>query len=167
MLRWYVVHTKPRGEETALFHLRRQDFEAYLPCHLKKRVHARRTDWVPSPLFPNYMFVAMDKDHARWRSIRGTIGVKGLVCNGDQPLPVPEGIVEAIRAQENGNGYVDFHRDEVFNKGERVEIAKGPFAETCGIFECVDSKDRVIVLLSLLGREVRTRVRTDWVQAAA
>ena len=167
MIRWYVVHTKPRGEEIALFHLRRQNFDAYLPRHLKKRSHARRTDWVPSPLFPNYMFVAMDADQSRWRSIRGTIGVNGLVCNGERPSPVPEGIVEAIRARENENGFVGFNRDDVFKKGERVEIAGGPFAETCGIFECTDSKDRVIVLLSLLGREVRTRVRTDWVQAAA
>ena len=167
MIRWYVVHTKPRGEETALFHLRRQDFDAYLPRHLKKRTHARRTDWVPCPLFPNYMFVAIDTDKARWRSIRGTIGVNGLVCGGDHPSPVPEGIVEAIRAQENENGFVEFHRDDAFEKGERVEIADGPFAEARGIFECTDSKDRVIVLLSLLGREVRTRVRLDWVQAAA
>ena len=167
MIRWYVVHTKPRGEETALFHLRRQDFDAYLPRHLKKRTHARRTDWVPCPLFPNYMFVAIDTDKARWRSIRGTIGVNGLVCSGDHPSPVPEGIVEAIRAQENENGFVDLRRDEVFKKGERVEIANGPFAEARGIFECDDSKDRVIVLLSLLGREVRTRVKLDWVKVAA
>lgn len=167
MIRWYVVHTKPRGEETALFHLRRQAFEAYLPRHLKKRSHARRIDWVPCPLFPNYLFVAMDTDQTRWRSIRGTIGVNGLVSHGDHPAPVPEGIVEAIRAQENENGFVDFHRDGAFKEGERVEIADGPFAEASGIFECVDSKDRVIVLLSLLGREVRTRVPLDWVQAAA
>lgn len=167
MIRWYVVHTKPRGEESAFFHLRRQDFDAYLPRHMKKRSHARRTDWVPSPLFPNYLFVAMDADQARWRSIRGTIGVNGLVCHGDRPTPVPEGIVEAIREQENEDGFVAPRLDGTFKVGERIEIAKGPFAEANGIFACADSKDRVIVLLSLLGREVRTRVRLDWVQAAA
>ena len=167
MICWYVVHTKPRGEETALFHLRRQNFDAYLPLHLKKRSHARRIDWVPRPLFPNYMFVAMDTDQTRWRSIRGTIGVNGLVCNGERPSAVPDGIVEAIRVRENENGFVELNRDDLFKKGERVEIAGGPFAETSGIFECADSKDRVVVLLSLLGREVRTRVKLDWVQAVA
>lgn len=29
--------------------------------------------------------------HAPWRSVNGTFGVSHLVCQGDQPAPVPDG----------------------------------------------------------------------------
>ena len=44
---------------------------------------------VASPLFPRYMFVAIDVAVQRWRSIQSTIGVARLVCNGDHPAEVP------------------------------------------------------------------------------
>ena len=57
---WYVVHTHPRGESLAFVNLQRQGLEAFLPQYLKRRRHARRTQWVPAPLFPRYLFVKMD-----------------------------------------------------------------------------------------------------------
>ena len=84
---WYVVHTRPRGEETARRHLMRQGFDAFLPQYLKRRRHARRTDWVPRPLFPRYIFIEMDLHCTRWRAIRSTVGITDLVCHGDRPAP--------------------------------------------------------------------------------
>ena len=167
MKRWYVVHTKPRAEETALAHLRRQAFETFLPRFLKRRRHARRVDVAPSPLFPGYLFVALDPERSRWRSIRGTVGVNGLICHGDEPAPVPEGVVEAIVARRDDDGFVPVGGPEAMRRGQSVEIADGPLAEARAIFESFDSKERVIVLLSLLGRQVRARVPADWVQATA
>jgi len=167
MRRWYVVNTKPRAEGTALFHLLRQGFEAYLPRLIMRRRHARRVDTVPVPLFPGYLFVAFDFERTRWRSVGGTFGVNRLICHGDLPAPMPEGIVEEIRGREDDEGFVLLAVDRPFEKGAHIEIAEGPLAEAHGIFECMDSRERVVVLLNLLGREVRTRVPLGWVQAAA
>ncbi len=167
MSRWYVVRTKPRAEETVLVHLRRQNFEAFLPRFLKTRRHARRVDRVASPLFPGYMFVFFDLEQARWRSIFGTVGSQGLVCNGERPAPVPEGVVEEIIARQDEFGFVRLDTARGMTRGQKIEILDGPLAEARGIFECMDSKERVIVLLNLLGRQVRTRVPTGWIQATA
>lgn len=167
MKRWYVVQTKPRAEETALTHLRRQAFETFLPRFLKKRRHARRVEITPSPLFPGYLFVALDSERSLWRSIRGTIGVSGLICHGDTPAAVPEGVVEEIVARQDDDGFIQLRAPEALKKGQSVEIAQGPLAETRGIFESFDSRERVVVLLSLLGRQVRTRIPADWIQATA
>lgn len=167
MKRWYVVQTRPRDEATALFHLNRQGFEGYLPRFLKRRRHARKVDLTPSPLFPGYLFVAIDLAAARWRSIHGTIGVSRLVCQGENPAPLPEGIVEQIQEREDDSGWVVLRPIDSLNKGQKVEISEGPFAELMGIFEALDSKERVIVLLNLLGREVRARVPSGWIQAVA
>ena len=57
---WYVAQTHPRAEMKASQHLGRQGFEVYLPRYLKKRRHARRTDTIAAPLYPGYLFVAID-----------------------------------------------------------------------------------------------------------
>ncbi len=165
MRRWYVVQTRPRDESTALFHLTRQGFEGYLPRFLKRRRHARKVDISPVPLFPGYLFVALDLAAARWRSIHGTVGVSRLVCHGDNPAPVPEGVVEDIQGRQDPAGWVVLHSQTGLRQGQVVEISNGPLAELRGVFEGLDSKERVVVLLSLLGREVRARVPLGWVQA--
>ena len=48
----------------------------------------------------------MDVAATRWRAIRSTIGVRHLVCQGDAPTPVPQGVVEDIQAHENQDGLV-------------------------------------------------------------
>jgi len=147
--------------------LTRQGFESYLPRFLKRRRHARKVDVAPVPLFPGYLFVALDLEAARWRSIHGTVGVSRLVCHGDDPAPIPEGIIEEIRGREDTAGWVVLRPQTALRSGQSVEISNGPLAELRGVFEGLDSKERVIVLLNLLGREVRARVPLGWVQAAA
>ena len=73
--RWYVVHTQVLGEDRADLNLRRQGFETYLPRYLRTRRHARRVETVARPLFPRYLFVAMDVARDRWRAVQSTFGV--------------------------------------------------------------------------------------------
>src|SRR5665811_652744 len=98
---WYVVQTHPHAEAKASWHLGRQGFETYLPRYLKKRRHARRIDSVAAPLFPRYLFVAVDMTTQRWLSIRSTIGITRLVTNGDVPAVVPEAIIEGLKRRED------------------------------------------------------------------
>ena len=57
---WYAVHTHAGAETKAVWHLENQGFSVYLPRYLRRRRHARKVDWVPTPLFPRYLFVFMD-----------------------------------------------------------------------------------------------------------
>ena len=66
-------------------------FETYLPRYEKRRRHARRVETVAAPLFPRYLFVAIDLASQRWRSIHSTIGVSRLVCNGEDPAVLADG----------------------------------------------------------------------------
>lgn len=167
MNNWYVAQTHALSEQKALFNLRRQGYNVYLPKYLKKRSHAGLTDWVSRPLFPCYLFIELDVDTVLWHSIRSTIGVSKFICSGDRPSPVPDGIVEAIIGREDENGHVGLSRNELFKKGQAVEISDGPMVDTSVIFECVDDRDRVIVLMDLLGRQVRVSVPLEAVKASA
>lgn len=167
MKRWFVVQTHPKAENKALFNLKRQGYRAYLPTYLKKRSHARWVDWVARPLFPCYLFVEMEPGVTPWRAIRSTIGVSHFISAGDTPIATPEGVVEAIIAREDDKGHVALSNKDAFKKGQAVEIASGPMTEASAIFECIDDKDRVTVLMDLMGRQVRVRVLLEAVQATA
>ena len=163
---WYVVQTQPNAERKALVHLARQGFETYLPCYRKTRRHARRTEIVAAPLFPRYMFVSVDVTLQRWRSLRSTIGVSSLVCNGETPAPVPSGIVEALRLREGEDGLIDIRSGPVFSRGDKVRVRDGAFTDCFGLFEGVKDCERVAILLDLLGRKVRVILDVDSVTAA-
>ena len=165
MKRWYVVRTHAQGEQKALFHLRRQGFTAYLPRYLRRRRHARCTDWAPAPLSPRYLFVELDTEINQWRPIRSTVGVSQLVCNGERPAPVPVDVVEGMIEREDDDGMVMMNVLSPFKKGARVQILAGALCDQVGIFDCSDDKERVVVLLNLLGREVKVRLPMEAVTA--
>jgi len=164
--RWYVVQTNPHAEIKAGSHLLRQGFSIYLPRYLKRRRHARRIETVAAPLFPRYLFVAVDLAAQRWRSIHSTIGVARLVCNGDEPTPIPDAVVDELRSREDAAGFVRLDQRLRFNPGDKVRVIDGVFASCLGLYEGMRDADRVAVLLDLLGRKVRV-VLDDLSVAAA
>ena len=155
---WYVVHTQPNKEVHADLHLRRQGFTTYLPRHLRSRRHARKTETVVRPLFPRYLFVALDVARDRWRSIHSTVGVSHLVVAGEAPLSVPDGVLDEIRARETTDGYVTLGLPAGIGPGSRVRLIDGIFADAKGVLERIADDRRVAVLLELLGREARVFV---------
>lgn len=163
---WYVVQTQTNAEAKATQHLLRQDFGVYLPRFLKRRRHAGRTDTVARALFPGYLFVAIDLETRRWRSVNGTIGVRRLVCNGDAPAVVDPSIVEALRRREDERGFIELASQPLFAPGDRVRVTDGVFSSNLGIYVGMSGSQRVAILLDLLGRKVRVDLDSDFVTAA-
>jgi transcriptional antiterminator RfaH len=164
--RWYVVQTQVNGEAKAAQNLLRQDYEIYLPRYLKRRRHARKTDFVAKPLFPRYMFVAIDMAAQRWRAIQSTLGVSHLVCNGEEPAAVPSGGVAALKAREDERGFVKMEAKPAFAPGDKVRVLGGAFMDNAGLFDGMSDHDRVAILLDMLGRKVRVYLDVDLVAAA-
>jgi transcriptional antiterminator RfaH len=164
--RWYVVQTQANAENKAVAHLGRQGFATYLPRYLRRRQHARRVDLVAAPLFPRYLFVEIDMTAQRWRSIYSTVGVSRLVSNGDCPAPVPEQVVSLLKSRENVSGFVQLDHRPKFRVGDKVRILEGAFFDCLGIYDGMPDRDRVAVLLDLLGRKVRVQVDAEGVAAA-
>ena len=164
--RWYVVQTQVNGEAKAAENLRRQGYETYLPRYLKRRRHARRVDLIAKPLFPRYMFVAVDLATQRWRSVQSTSGVSRLVTNGDDPAALPESVVSALKAREDTKGFVKLDAAPAFVPGDKVRVLAGAFMDNAGFFSGMADHDRVSILLEMLGRQVRVVIDADLVAAA-
>jgi transcriptional antiterminator RfaH len=159
--RFYVVRTLAQRERHAVQQLANQNYRTFLPLLLKNRRHARKVETISAPLFPRYLFVILDRNHDRWRSINGTLGVERLLMCGGEPHPVPPGLVEnLIRAADEDS---IIHFDYALRPGQTVKVAAGPFADLIGRLERLDDRGRVSVLLELLGGSVRVELPQDLV----
>lgn len=156
-MRWYVVCCQTRQEARADLNLRRQGFDSWLPRLRRTRRHARRIDNVLVPLFPGYLFVRLDLELQPWRSINGTFGVRRLLCENERPAPVVTGFIETLQETMDEDGLVATPTD-AFKCGDRVRLVAGPFADMVGTLARMTEKDRVAVLLNVLGREVQALV---------
>jgi transcriptional antiterminator RfaH len=161
---WFVVRTRPNSERRAMANLNRQGFEVYFPVYSKRRSHAGKIDMVAAPLFPRYLFIAIDLDGQRWRSIHSTFGVAQLVCHGDRPAPLAEEIIAELRSREDERGLIRL--GSAFRPGERVRVVGGAFADHFGMFDSMGDGERVAVLLDLLGRKVRAVMNINVIEAA-
>lgn len=164
--RWYVAQTQANGEAKAAYNLARQGYDVYLPRYQKRRRHARKVDFVAKPLFPRYIFVAIDRASQRWRSIESTVGVSRLVTNGDEPAMVSEAIVHSLKARENEKGFIRLDCKSAFARGDKVRVLSGVFMDDAGIFNGSADHNRVSILLEMLGREVRVFLDADMLVAA-
>ena len=164
-VKWYVVQTQVNAEFKAAENLQRQGFGVYLPRFLKRRRHARKTEFAAKPLFPRYLFVAIDITTQRWRAIQSTFGVASLVTNGDEPAVLPDGIISALRARED-KGFIKMRREPVFARGDRVRVLTGAFTDSPALFDGEADHDRVAILLDMLGRKVRVLLDAAVVAAA-
>jgi transcriptional antiterminator RfaH len=162
---WYVVQTHVNSESKATAHLLRQGYDVYLPRYLKRRRHARRVENVPAPLFPRYLFVGFDAA-ARWRSIQSTQGVSHLVCNGNEPAVLPASVIAELRRREDDNGFTRLDLRPLYAPGDKVRVVDGVFGDSFGSFEGMADRDRVAILLDLLGRKVRVVLDRESVAAA-
>jgi transcription antitermination factor NusG len=152
---WYAVQTLSRAEKQAERHLVFQGFTVFAPHIWRKVRHARQLKISAAPLFPGYIFVALDLSRDRWSRINGTIGVLGLVRAGSLPLPLPVGLIEALASAQHSIDQAGC--GNTFKINQPVRLGAGPFADLIGRIQCLEAQGRVQVLLEIMGRAVPVR----------
>jgi transcriptional antiterminator RfaH len=163
--RWFVVRTKVRQEHVARDNLERQGFDLYLPTIRAARRRAGRWCAVVEPLFPGYLFVHADAQRRSLAPIASTRGALGLVRFGGELSTVPDTVIDGITTlQPDREAPVE--PAHLFNRGDKVSLVDGPFTGLEAIFEARSGKERVVVLLDLLGRPNRVAVGIDQVVPA-
>lgn len=114
-------------------------------------------------LFPGYFFIKFDRRDDRWQDVFRLVGVYGIVCEGDTPVPITDALIESLRSKEvNGAvpGKVDA-KTFAYELGETVRLTNGPFIGFDAVItqmptkpiEELDEDARVSLLVSLFGRK--------------
>ncbi len=160
--RWYIVHAfsnfenkvaqslREQAEQRGLAHL----FEEVLvPSEEVAEIRKGRRIMVDRKLYPGYVLVNVDLTDEAYHLIKNTPKVTGFL-GADKSKPVPISAAEAerikgqvIEAGENKKPMI------LFEIGEQVREADGPFASFNGVVEDVDdTKQRLKVAVSIFGR---------------
>lgn len=162
---WFAVNTNPSAEARACLNLERQGWRTFCPKVSRTIRSGRRVKTEPRPLFPGYVFVALDLRKDAWRSVNGTFGVRTIVECGGRPSAVPEPLLNALMDMIGAGDCIDF--TSLCAVGDQVRFLAGPFAHLIGSLEHLDGNGRVRVLVSLFGRETEVHARaSDLIPAA-
>lgn len=159
--RWIVAKTKPSRDFWAAENVARQGYAFYLPkIYVRNRRYARA-----EPLFPSHLFVLVD---GPWRFLLSTFGVSGVMLSGDNPAVVPAKELDRVRALEGPDGFIELPgHGEKFKNGEQVRVVAGPLEGRVGIYQGQSSRERVMVLLDLLGRKTTVLIDERAIETAA
>jgi transcriptional antiterminator RfaH len=155
--RWAVAITQPQQEAKVVIHAERSGFECYLPLY--RTVHKRLT-----PLFPRYVFVDA---RGFWRQLLSTIGINGVIMDGNKPATLSDEIIDAIRLRCDRNGvFIPPPKPRKFGYGQRVRVDCGPMLGLTGIVRRMRGRDRVEILISMLGRRAAVHIYEGDLRAA-
>jgi len=158
--RWYVVRTKPKNENRALFHLTRAGIETLNPLMETYTSRKGAPKKALEPLFPGYFFARFDVP-CQYSTVRWARGVRAVLGNQGGPTPVSEETIDEIRKRIDPRGVAKRPYD--LKPEDCVKIKAGPLKDLMGIFErWLPKEGRIRILLCLLGYE--TNVELDYSQ---
>lgn len=157
---WAVARLEHHREQLALHCLALAGYTTYFPRLRERRVSHGRKIEVRPPLFPGYCFVSIA---LQWHPARWTIGVQGLIMDGTGPARVADNIIAEIRSREVA-GLVELPKRGLV-PGDRVQVIRGPLCGLDGLYAGQRARERVLVLLAVLGGQRRVILPKDDVQA--
>jgi transcription antitermination factor NusG len=142
---WAAAQLQVNREQLALHFLKLEGFETYTP---RIRISRRGARDITQFLFPSYSFVRIE---LQWHAARWAPGVIRLVMSGGtSPAKVPARVIDDLKARER-NGLVELPKPERFRPGTRVRIVHGLLLGQVGLVAGLKPRERVEVLLQLLG----------------
>ncbi|WP_196908697.1 transcription/translation regulatory transformer protein RfaH [Candidatus Symbiopectobacterium sp. 'North America'] len=156
---WFVVKSKHNQEKRAESQLISQGVKCYLPVipissmRDGKKQHLIRDDI----LFPGYLFAFFDPEIIHTTEVKNTRGISGLVNFGGTPAIISESDMCDIRARIDERAAA-LTAKSIPARGECIEITSGAFEALEAVYEEPDGLRRSMVLINVLGKQVRRSV---------
>ena len=161
--RWFLAQFKPNSHYIAESNLSRQGFETFLP--LQEETRRKRGTFTTQmlPLFPGYIFVALDILQGHWRTVNSTYGISQLVSLGRKPKPVPDDLIDQLMLRCDREGKLIPPKD--FEPGDQVLLNKGPFTNFVATIDSIAPDQRIWVLIDIIGRQTRVGIDANHLRA--
>lgn len=165
--RWYVVHTYSGYENKVKTDLEKtvknrelEDFFFDIIVPMEEQIEIKDNEKKRNlkKVFPGYVLIKMIVTEQSWYIVRNTRGVTGFVGSGTDPIPLSD---EEIRKMGFDNVPVNIDYDV----SDSVKILGGPLDGYTGtVKEIKKDKNKVIVLVSMFGRETPVEVEFSQIQ---
>ena len=168
---WYVIHVYSGLEKKVAASIKEQAeakgmsdqiLDVLVPT--EEVVEMRRGSKVNSErkFFPGYVLVKMELSDDAWHLVKDTPKVTGFLGSKLRPQPISDAEAERILKQ-NQEGVERPRQGVMYEVGEQVRVADGPFTSFNGTVEEIDEeKGRVKVSVSIFGR--MTPVELEYAQ---
>lgn len=160
--KWYVVHVYSGFEKKIAEQIRQQAAQKGLadqiddilvPTEQVTEVRRGKKEDTERKFFPGYVLVKMNMTDDSWHLVRDTPKVTGFLGNRNKPTPISEAEAKRIVQQVTEGADKPRRPAVVYEVGEQIRVADGPFTSFMGTVEEVDEeKNRVRVSVSIFGR---------------
>ena len=166
---WFVVHVlsgqEQKVHDNIVKRIKTEEvgdhvFEVLIPTERVQEIKRGKKTETTRKFFPGYLIVNMhllDENNElidkTWYFIKDTSGVIGFAGTKDKPIPMRKKEVDGMLAQ------MKEREDTVTSKiiyevGDKVKVADGPFQNQQGIVEEVDpERGKLRVSVSIFGRD--------------
>jgi transcriptional antiterminator NusG len=159
--RWYVLHVYSGFEKKIATQIKEQaelkglaDAIGDVIVPVEEVTEIRRAQKVNAErkFFPGYVLINMEMSDDAWHLVKDVPKVTGFLGTKTRPTPISDGEAERIMKQAQ-EGTENRRPSVIFEIGEQVRVADGPFTSFNGVVEEVDEdKGRVKVSVSIFGR---------------
>ena len=159
---WTPVRTKPRHEKKLAIYCESHNVPFYLPLRKSIKRYQRRTVEFEVPMFPGYVFCALNEDSYQTLLTSGTIvyritmdkiSEKGLISDLNS-------LQEFERLAKQKDVVI---RPEII-KGVKVTVRNGALAGVTGIVERRDKTTFITVNVDILGQAVASVIDIEDVE---
>ena len=160
-MKWYVVHTQTGAEEKAkagleskiaTTDLKKYVGEVVVPTEQVSEIRGGKKRISSRKFFPGYILLKMEMNKESWYLVKTTPGITGFIGSGKTPSALSDEEVNNILRRTQDTETKPSPKI-VFEIGEPVRIAEGPFANFNGsVMEVYPDRGKLKVSVSIFGR---------------
>ncbi len=171
---WFVVHAYSGYEKQVVRSMEEhietkglgQEFgEILVPTEEVIEIRGEQRRTTTRKFFPGYILVEMELNDNTWHLIKNVPKVLGFIGGtSNRPTPITQSEVDAIMDRVKAG--IDSPKPKVmFEAGEVVRVADGPFTDFEAVVENIDyNKNRVSVSVLIFGRSTSVELAFNQIQ---